>query len=85
MNKIYITADIHGSFKPIRNFLRTRCNRENDAIIILGDAGLNFFFNYRDEELKKKLNSYKITYFIIRGNHEERPSICMEKYPNEWH
>lgn len=42
MNKIYITADIHGSFKPIRNFLRTRYNRENDTIIILGDAGLNF-------------------------------------------
>jgi 3-oxoacid CoA-transferase subunit A len=26
-----------------------------------------------------------ITYFIIRGNHEERPSICMEKNPDEWH
>ena len=86
---IYMTADIHGDFRPIRDFIKKINNikklTKNDTIILLGDSGLQFFFNYRDEKLKQKLNSYKITYFIIRGNHEERPSICMNKNPNAWH
>jgi 3-oxoacid CoA-transferase subunit A len=58
---------------------------DENVLIILGDAGLNFFFNRRDEELKKKLSKYPFTYFIIRGNHEERPSICAAKNPDKWH
>lgn len=86
---IYMTADIHGDFRPIRDFIKKINNikklTKNDVIILLGDSGLQFFFNHRDEKLKQKLNSYKITYFIIRGNHEERPSICMNKNHNAWH
>lgn len=88
---IYIMGDIHGSFKPIRDFhLRHNTNKEyiqdnNKVMILLGDAGLNYFFNERDENFKKKLGKYPFTYFVIRGNHEERPSICAEKNPNEWH
>lgn len=86
---IYMTADIHGDFRPIRDFIKKINNikkpTKNDIIILLGDSGLQFFFNYRDEKLKQKLNSYEITLFLIRGNHEERPSICMNKNPNAWH
>lgn len=90
MNKIYIMGDIHGSFKPIRDFhMRHNTNKEyniaDKTIILLGDAGLNFFFNYRDEEFKRKLGRYPFTYFVVRGNHEERPSICVEKTPDKWH
>lgn len=90
MSRIYITADIHGSFKPIRDFYQYQKENNNsitneDVMIILGDAGLNFFFNYRDRNLKEKLASYEMTYFIIRGNHEERPSICMQKNLESWH
>jgi len=84
-----MTADIHGDFRPIRDFIKKINNikqlTKNDIIILLGDSGLQFFFNHRDKKLKQKLNSYKITYFIIRGNHEERPSICMQKNPDAWH
>ena len=84
-----MTADIHGDFRPIRDFIKKINNikkpTKNDIIILLGDSGLQFFFNYRDEKLKQKLNSYEITLFLIRGNHEERPSICMNKNPNAWH
>lgn len=88
--KIYVMGDIHGSFKPIRDFhLRHNCNKEyNEAdktMILLGDAGLNFFFNHRDTEFKKKLGKYPFTYFVVRGNHEERPSICAENNPDKWH
>lgn len=89
MNKILMTADMHGSWKPIRDLYETMLKKqpltEDDVLIILGDFGANFFFNHRDTEYKKKLGKYKITYFIIRGNHEERPSICMNKNPNAWH
>lgn len=88
---IYIMGDIHGSFKPIRDFhLRHNTNKEyiqdnNKVMILLGDAGLNYFFNERDENFKKKLGKYPFTYFVVRGNHEERPSICAEKNPDKWH
>lgn len=90
IGKIYVMGDIHGSFKPIRDFhLRHNTNKEYNEVdktmILLGDAGLNFFFNHRDEEFKKKLGKYPFTYFVVRGNHEERPSICAENNPDKWH
>lgn len=87
ISNVYILADIHGSFKPIREFYnrnKVRLDGKENVLILLGDAGLNFFFNHRDEEFKKKLGSYPFTYFIIRGNHEERPSICAHKNPDKW-
>lgn len=91
--KIFAIGDIHGKWQIIRNFYEkyketenfTLPNRENNIIILLGDAGLNYFFNHRDIEAKTKLNTFPFTYFVIRGNHEERPSICAEKYPDKWH
>lgn len=85
MSKILITGDIHAQYKPIKEII-TKVNLNNkDIIILLGDAGFNFFFNYRDKKLKEKINSYGITIFTIRGNHEERPSICTAVAPEEWH
>lgn len=87
--KTYIMADIHGSFKPVRDFIQRHpfsARKEENTLILLGDAGLNFFFNERDVETKEKLSKLPIdNYFIIRGNHEERPSLCAEKDPTEWH
>ena len=89
MSKILMCGDLHGNWKPIRDLYETMLKKqpltEDDVLIILGDFSANFFFNHRDAEYKKKLGKYKITYFIIRGNHEERPSICMNKNPSAWH
>jgi 3-oxoacid CoA-transferase subunit A len=87
MNQVYLMADIHGDWRPVRDFLNRIDNKydNTDTIIILGDAGLNFFFNHRDENTKTKLNKLGINLFIIRGNHEERPEICAIKYPEQWH
>ena len=90
--KIYIMGDIHGKFQPIRDFwLRSKleqrisANREDNALILLGDSGLNYFFNHRDRKLKEKLSCCPFTYFVVRGNHEERASVCAEKNPDDWH
>jgi len=84
MDKIYILGDIHGKYHPIKDLIN-KIKSKIDTIILLGDAGLNYFFNYRDENTKEKINKYEVNIFIIRGNHEERPSICMNKNPNAWH
>ena len=89
---IYMMSDIHGDWRPVRNFYqrnpkiaRAATAGEENVLILLGDAGLNFFFNHRDEEFKKKLGKYPFTYFVVRGNHEERPSICAINNPDAWH
>lgn len=89
--KIYVMGDIHGRHQPVRDFwLRAKLqqkmtnSREDQVLILLGDSGLNYFFNHRDREVKAQLSKYPFTYFIVRGNHEERPSNCMAKEPDKW-
>ena len=43
------------------------------AIIILGDAGLNFYLNGTDIRKKKILSNYGFRIYCVRGNHEARP------------
>lgn len=88
--KIYVLGDIHGDFRPVRELYnriqeKEQTNLKGSTLIILGDFGGNYFFNYRDENFKEKLKRYDFTYFIVRGNHEERPSICMQNNPDKWH
>ena len=67
---IYITGDTHGDFEfRLKNLLLN----ENDMIIILGDAGINYYLDYRDKLLKEKLSKCGFKIFSIQGNHEERP------------
>ena len=85
---IFVLADVHGRWQCIGDFLHRR-RKENltkeDTLIILGDSGLNYFLNERDDVLKSLMERSAITYFIIRGNHEERPEICVANNPNDWH
>lgn len=46
---------------------------EETAIIILGDAGFNFWLNTTDIKAKRKANKYGYKIYCVRGNHEERP------------
>ncbi len=83
---IYIIGDVHGSYKPFKDFSQSiDLNNSDNTLICLGDFGGNFFFNYRDKNFKEKLNKYNLTYFVVRGNHEQRPSLCVLNDPNDWH
>jgi len=66
---IYITGDTHRSFYRLHNIEQDKDN----ILIILGDAGINYYLNEEDKKLKEDLNSYNIKLFCIQGNHEERP------------
>ena len=72
-----ITGDTHGGMATISrvgNIDRNmRCIPAETAIIILGDAGLNYFLNNTDKKYKKLLNSQGYHIYCVRGNHEERP------------
>ena len=85
MNKIITIGDLHGDYRPIKKLNTIKAINNNDIIICLGDFGGNFFFDYRDRNFKEKLGKYNITYFIIRGNHEQRPGACADGSPHEWH
>ena len=66
---IYITGDTHRDFTRL-NYIDK--NKDN-MLIILGDAGINYYLNEEDNKLKEYLNSCNIKLFCIQGNHEERP------------
>ena len=66
---IYITGDTHGDFS---RFTLMDLKAE-DLMIVLGDAGINYFLDSRDEFVKDQLNDYPCEFFFLRGNHEERP------------
>ena len=88
MNKIFVMGDIHGSNRAIKHFMKRAKEKENfdgsDVMILLGDAGLNYNLDIFDSIRKRVLGNYPFTYFVIRGNHEERPSECMKKFPDKW-
>lgn len=86
---VWALGDIHGNPRVIRDFYKA--NEEEidkyliNYLILLGDAGINYYINERDERMKKELCKYPFIYFCVRGNHEQRPSILMEENPDEWH
>ena len=70
---IYITGDKHGDYTDVLNFCNKYKTSKNDILIILGDAGINYYLDAKDYILKDSLKELPITLFCIHGNHEERP------------
>ncbi len=68
----YITGDTHGLFQRIKDYSYNNATTKEDVLIILGDAGINYY-GEKDKELKKQLFNMPITLFCIHGNHEKRP------------
>ena len=66
---IYITGDTHRDFTRLFSL----DSNEEDMLIVLGDAGINYFLNEEDKKYKEYLKRFKLKLFCVRGNHEERP------------
>lgn len=71
---IYITGDTHGDFERYIAFSEKTEPTVEDTMIVLGDAGLNYYSNDRDSMRKAFVNSFPFTTFCIHGNHEMRPA-----------
>lgn len=71
-----ITGDTHG--KVERRLYQIAYSMENltpeeTAVIILGDAGLNYYLNRTDRKEKERCATYGFRLYCVRGNHEQRP------------
>ena len=71
--KFYITGDKHRDFTEVKKFCRAYGTRKQDVLIILGDAGFNYYDDRRDDRLKAKAAALNITLFCLHGNKENRP------------
>lgn len=82
---IYLTGDTHREFYRIKQFCERMGTTTEDIMIILGDAGINYYCDHRDNNLKNELSQLPITLFCIHGNHEERPYLTGNYEEQEWH
>ncbi len=62
---IYLTGDVHGEFKRIKEFLDRQKTTTDDILILLGDAGVNYYEGKKDIKLKEKLSTWAITFFFF--------------------
>ena len=73
--RFYITGDTHGDFYRIHSFCYNFNPDPTDIMIILGDAGLNYYGGDRDKHKKFLVSkTVPMTVFCIHGNHEMRPT-----------
>jgi 3-oxoacid CoA-transferase subunit A len=70
---IYITGDTHRDFDAVTRFAAYNKTKRSDVLIILGDAGINYYGGDADALLKQQLKRLQLTLFCVHGNHERRP------------
>lgn len=71
--KFYITGDKHRNFDLVKRFCKAIKTNRRDVLIVLGDAGFNYFGDERDDKLKKDVSKLPLTLLCIHGNKENRP------------
>lgn len=83
---IYITGDLHGDLTRLTEFCTVHLglSQEKDTMIVLGDAGFNYYGGKRDAKLKQKAANLPITLFCIHGNHETRPENIEGYEEQKW-
>ena len=81
---VYYTGDTHGDFKKIVKFVRDNKLTAQDVVVILGDAGFNYFLDIRDEYNKEYVNNLGISIFCVHGNHEARPQTIPSYKQTTW-
>lgn len=80
----YITGDTHRDFAHVQVFCKRFDTTKDDTLIILGDAGINYFGGMKDYWFKVQLDKLPLTLFCVHGNHEQRPET-LGYAQTEWH
>ena len=68
-----VRGDCHGNFDWMTNGSLNNYIPNETAIIVLGDAGFNFYLNNTEARHNKEINNRGYTFYVVRGNHEARP------------
>src|SRR5699024_633104 len=63
----------------IADFCSAMKTKRKDIMIVLGDAGLNYFGDTRDTDRKEFDSRTRMTYLMVHGNNEMRPAT-LENY-----
>ncbi len=71
--RFFITGDKHRHFDGVAAFCRKNKTNKRDVLIVLGDAGLNYYGDERDDKLKERVANLNITLLCLHGNKENRP------------
>lgn len=79
----FITGDKHRDFRHIERFCSSDTSKD-DVIIILGDAGINYYQDSRDSLLRQRLENLPISLFCVHGNHEVRPQNIPTYHEKIW-
>lgn len=82
---VVLTGDTHGELDRIEEFCEENDTTHQDVMVILGDAGINYWLDERDEKVKAQVAQLPLTLFCIHGNHEERPEELPGYEEMEWH
>lgn len=82
---IYITGDTHGDFNRYFDFTDKIKPSEKDLMIVLGDAGLNYYSGKKDIINKGFVNDFPFATFCIHGNHEMRPGDIPSYKTKDFH
>lgn len=72
MGRIFITGDTHGASYDIFHKISQIDNpKEDDKIIICGDAGFEYM-DYIQGSAKKAAKKFPGSWIVLRGNHDSR-------------
>lgn len=74
-NDWFITGDIHGSISRLWHIKQNNLIPKDSNLIVLGDFGANFYLNDKDNHFKNVCEKLNITFYAVRGNHEQRPEL----------
>ena len=69
----FTTGDKHREFSDVKKFCIQAETTQDDVLIILGDAGIDYTLKDDDIYLKRWLTKLPITLIMVRGNHEAHP------------
>lgn len=81
---IFFTGDTHGQGDKLLRHIRRFDLGAEDVIVILGDAGFNYYCDGRDIPFKRQINDTGVTAFCIHGNHEQRPYALKAYHEVNW-
>ena len=80
INTWVVSGDTHGSFTHLFNELNWKeYEPTTTAVVLLGDSGTNFWRgrdrgSYKmDEKLQQELQASGFIWYVLRGNHDQRP------------
>ena len=80
MNRVFVTGDKHRNFDSVEYFCSRMDTDKSDLIIVLGDNGVNWYDDKRDDDFKKFLSDLPVKFMMIRGNHDMRPQNIHKHY-----